>query len=335
MKRLGSDPLALAAAFLLAVFGFLPIVNWIPGGRSVGWFGDVAGGWVSGTAIVAGIAIVLTIVSRRSGLVWRDGLLDATIRRWSGIGGLCAVAALALVCYGLIARFVFGGRPLVIDEIVQMLQAQILAGGRLWSRSPPHPEFSTSLLMVNAGGKVYAQFPFGGPAMLALGELAGVPWLVGPICGAASVFLFGYLLRLMRLRPGLVLGATLLFALAPFTAFMAGTYMNHVPALMWLLVGTVGLAHVVSSDRGRVPAALISGIGFGCAATIRPLDAVAFALPAGLWYLWRAIRSGIASRPCSPQASAWRSRCPSCSGSTSRRPARRSTSATRFSGERM
>jgi hypothetical protein len=37
---------------------------------------------------------------------------------------------------------------------------------------------------------------------------------------------------------------------------------------------------------------LLLGLGFGVAATIRPIDAVVFALPAGLWLLVRTIRSG-------------------------------------------
>ena len=34
----------------------------------------------------------------------------------------------------------------------------------------------------------------------------------------------------------------------------------------------------------------LMGLGFGMTATIRPVDALAFALPAGVWLLWRALR---------------------------------------------
>ena len=33
-------------------------------------------------------------------------------------------------------------------------------------------------------------------------------------------------------RPGVALGAVLLFAFAPFAVWMSGSHMNHVPALM-------------------------------------------------------------------------------------------------------
>ena len=87
-----------------------------------------------------------------------------------------------------------------------------------------------------------------------------------------------------------MLGATLLFALAPFGAFMFGSHMNHVTTLMWLLVATLGLANVVRRDEPQARWAFLNGFGLGAAAAIRPLDAFAFAVPAAVWLLalaWR------------------------------------------------
>ena len=60
-------------------------------------------------------------------------------------------------------------------------------------------------------------------------------------------------------------------------------------ALCWLLVGMWGLSRAVLEPAGA-PAGLLCGLGFGISATIRPIDAAAFALPAGLWLLTRALR---------------------------------------------
>jgi hypothetical protein len=60
------------------------------------------------------------------------------------------------------------------------------------------------------------------------------------------------------------------------------------------MVAVLGLAHTVT--RGGLPWALLCGLGFGAAATIRPLDAFAFALPAGGWLLWRAVAAVRAAR---------------------------------------
>ena len=40
--------------------------------------------------------------------------------------------------------------------------------------------------LIDWGGKVYGQFPAGGPGDAALGTLVGAEWLVGPVAGALS-----------------------------------------------------------------------------------------------------------------------------------------------------
>jgi len=52
----------------------------------------------------------------------------------------------------------------------------------------------------------------------------------------------------------------------------------------------LGMLRVMEADRPVPLAAIASGLGFGIAATIRPLDTLAYALPAGLWFLVRALR---------------------------------------------
>jgi hypothetical protein len=143
--------------------------------------------------------------------------------------------------------------------------------------------------MVDANGRYYAQFPPGGPAMLTLGVLVRAPWLVGPVCGAVSVWAFWAYLRVAEPSRGVAAGAVLLFALAPFAVFMSGSHMNHVPTLMFLLIGMAAMARVMTSARPVPGLALMNGLALGCAATIRPVDAFAFALPAGLWYLWTSL----------------------------------------------
>jgi hypothetical protein len=198
----------------------------------------------------------------------------------------------AFVLYAIIARVVFSGRPLLIDEIVQLFQARIYTAGHLSLPVAPHREFFSILHVVDTGDKVYSQFPPGGPAMLALGEIVHAPWLVGPVCGALSVALFARLVKLTDpdASPAFHAGATVLFVVAPFGAFMFGSHMNHGTALLWLLVATLGLAKVVGSETPRTGWAFVNGIGLGAAAAIRPLDAFAFALPAAVWLLvvaWR------------------------------------------------
>jgi hypothetical protein len=53
------------------------------------------------------------------------------------------------------------------------------------------------------------------------------------------------------------------------------------------------LARVMASEKPAPVVALVNGAALGCAATIRPVDAFAFAVPAALWY----VRSALGNRP--------------------------------------
>ena len=287
MRRL----VPLATAVVLAAFSFLPIANWIPGGRQQPRYGAFLDGWLSGTAIVLGVATVLAIASRRVPALWRTGTWDRLATRWetAPVRATAAVALLSLVLYTVIALAVFDGRPLLIDELVQSMQARIFAGGRLWIPTNAEPAFFSLTNVVDSGGKTYGQFPPGWSAVLAVGELLRAPWLMGPIAGALAVAAFGAVLRAAEPRRGVALGALCLFAWSPFIAFMSGSFMNHVPALAAALSGLACMAWAFKSQTSRPWLGFWSGAGFGVAATMRPVDALAFALPAGLWYLWRAL----------------------------------------------
>jgi hypothetical protein len=252
-------------------------------------------GWGYGTAICLGVAIIAAIWwggrSIRAGEEESHPATDTERSpRLKILEALIPIGAFVL--YAVIARTVFSGRPLLIDEVVQMLQARIYVAGHLWLPVAAHREFYSILHIVDTGDKLYSQFPPGGPAMLALGELAHAPWLVGPVCGAISVAIFSRMLKMTDpdASRAFYIGATLLFAATPFGAFMFGSHMNHATALMWLLVATLALGIVAQSETPRAGWAFANGLGLGVAATIRPLDAFAFALPAAAWLLLLALR---------------------------------------------
>ncbi|HEY9426371.1 MAG TPA: hypothetical protein VIR34_04395 [Gemmatimonadaceae bacterium] len=288
--RLWRPPVAISIA--VALLGLLPIVNWLPGGHSAGWYGTALDGWVSGTTIAVGLGIVLAILSKKLRFLWRDDALAAATGLWTGHPAtvIAVLAAVSLALYIWVALGMFDGRPLLIDEVVQSYQAQILASGRLSLPAFAHPEFFSSMHLVDMQGRVYSQFPAGGPAMLMLGVLVHAPWLANPVFGVMAVVAFAMYVRTTEARPGSALAATAIFAFAPFAAIMSGSYMNHVTSVAWIMVAVAALAKVVTSDEPRPAFSFLCGIGFGIAATIRPVDAFAFALPAGVWYLVRALR---------------------------------------------
>jgi hypothetical protein len=295
---------ASVTGIVVAILAFLPIANWIPGGHEIELFPYVAHEWLNGSMIVVGVAIVMAILSRKIALLWHQDVLarPASLFARHPVGVSIGIALLGVVLYIAIALSVLGGRPLNIDEMVQVLQAQIFTQGRLFLPLSDHPAFFSSMNVVEMHGRYFAQFPAGGPAMLALGVLAGAPWIVGPVCGAVTVLAFGAYLRVAEPRPGVAFGALLLFTFAPFVFFVSGSHMNDVTSLMWTAIGVAAMVTVVSSESRRPWLSMVSGLGFGMAATIRPVDAVAFALPAGVWFLTRALRDRSCWRDAIPAA---------------------------------
>mgnify|MGYP001559334196 FL=1 len=316
---------ARVAATVLVALGFIPFAAFLPVGLEMPGLGAQLQDWGTGSLLTVGVGILAWLSSRRGH--WPSFGWPGQ-HPWSLDGRLVLVALGALMLYALVATAVFSQRPLLIDELAQLWQAQRYAEWRLSIPAPLHREFFSFLHLVDTGDAVYAQFPPGGPFMLWLGVLAGAPWMVGPVCGALCVWLFARIARAAEPEAGdgWVVGATLLFAATPFAVFMFGSYMNHVTALLWIMVAVVSLIKLIELDgatafprmsaettriatdsaasflwrlsasirelRGTAVAfSLLLGLGFGMAATIRPLDAFAFALPAAVWLVARAGRS--------------------------------------------
>lgn len=291
-RRIGAWSIVRGALVaVLAALAFLPIVNWIPGGRTADWYSTVLDLWQAGTVIVVLLSVILALTLKRYG-----AYLDPIGARLAALGPVPAfVPAVLLVLgsfavYALDSTVILTRRPLLIDEMIQLYQARIFEQGRLWLPSTGHPELFAGTGIIDQTGRVYGQFPPGGPAFLAAGDVFGAAWLVGPVCGAVSALAFLAFLRTTERSRAVRWAAAALFAFAPFTVFMSGSHMNHVFTLTAILVATAALARAVTAPTPRPWWALLSGLGYGVAATIRPTDALAFALPAGIWYLVRAAR---------------------------------------------
>jgi hypothetical protein len=310
---------ARVVALLLLAGSLLPVAAWIPSGLSDPNYWPRLRDWMQGAALCAVVGVLAAYIAharrRRTGTVTGPGghggggpgpvgeaadpTPEPTVAQGpqsapGGAGFIVLTAAFAFALYAGVARWVFAGRPLLVDEVVQVLQARWYAAGRLWVPAAPAPEFFSTIHVVDLTDRVFGQFPAGGPAMLALGSLVGAEWLVGPAVGALSVLLFWTLLPF--LEPGASRrwrrGATLLFAATPFGAFMFGSHMNHATVLMWLLLASVALARATREEDPSPLWGGLTGLALGIAATIRPLDAACFALPAAAWLLWRARLGG-------------------------------------------
>jgi len=295
-SRHGDRWWARLAALVLLLFGCFPVANWIRGGRDwPRYHGDLEG-WIAGTTIVVGAGILYLIASRRYPSLWRSDALAPLIRGWvqrPRVASL-ALSIAALILYAITARFVFDGRPLLVDEVAQVFQARQFAQGRIAGALDSVPELFSALHLIERNGLVFSQFPPGGPAVLSLGILIGAQWLAVPLCGALAVWCFSAFARGVEAeRPGVSLLASLLFAFSPYMMFMSGSQMNHIPTLLGVCAALAACERATAvgqSARRRTAYALLAGLALGFAATVRPVDAAAFALPIAVWLTWYALR---------------------------------------------
>jgi hypothetical protein len=201
------------------------------------------------------------------------------------------VAALwVLVVASLLHWFVLDGMPHIPDEVAYIFQAKYISAGNLYLDVPPDVEaFYCRFCMVD-DGKWYSAMLGGWPFALALGYLAGAPWLVNPLLGAIGILL-SYLL-VKRLYDEHVAAATaLLLAASPWLLFISASLMPHTLSLVLTLVGLLGVERARAA--GHLGWALAAGAGFGALLHVRPLEAVGLAAVAGLWWVsagWQRLR---------------------------------------------
>lgn len=283
---------------LVGALSLLPLADWIPGPPGTNLplpFFPLFLLWSFGLVVVVGLSWVLAKLIP-VGKPKTSPQTDSGSRTW--LGSLVVVALLLILptlLYSIVAREVFDGRPLHIDALTQALQAQIFGQGRLSVPAPQDPGFFSTLLVTEWDGRSFSQFPPGWAAFLTLGFLLGVPWIVAPLCAALGVWGLFLLLRANGERGGTALLTALLFAVTPWIVFNGASWMSHLPTVSFIILGSAALLRGI-----RQPASwLFPGLGAAClgvATLIRPLEGVAFGIPATVWMVARAWRLPSARR---------------------------------------
>jgi hypothetical protein len=275
-------------AVLLFALAFLPLRAWLGlgGGDSSRVLGQLVG-WGRDTAYIVALGALLAVLWQRRP---RSIRLPDPVRWWSE-GGRRADLVLALVAAGsylLLSQYLFAGRPAVIDEVVQLWQAEWLARGRFVAPIVEPLAFVLTRYTTALNGGIIGQYPPGIPLLLVPGVWIGAAWAMVPLWGGIGVYAWARLVRRLEPHPATGLAAVVLLAGSAFWAALAASQLSHVPTIALLLAGGAALAAAVQDDTARPRDALLAGLGFGAAALLRPLEAAAFAVPAGAILLWRA-----------------------------------------------
>lgn len=234
--------------------------------------------------------VVMLVLSLPAGQLeaarrWLDRLLGPTGEevRPGGPGRLAWILAGGVTLLaGLLAVFAYERHPHVPDEVVYLLQARYLAAGMLSLPLPPVPEAFNVDLMTYQATRWFSPVPPGWPFLLALGALAGVPWLVNPVLGGVNILLASSFLRELYPRRTVRI-VVLLLAASPWHLFMAMNLMTHTATLTAALLAALAVARL--RRRPGLGWAVAGGIGIGLVGLIRPLEGIALAALLGLWSL--------------------------------------------------
>src|SRR3569833_397326 len=183
--------------------------------------------WLVGTLAVALIGIVLFKLHDR---VMR---LAAAVEQLPAPAFVIAVAVVTTMLSAAFAIYSFHRFASTSDEIAQLWHARILLSGRWSLPVDPNREFF-SLDTVVDSGRWYSQFPIGGPLVLALGVVLNAPWLINPLLAGGSVAGV-YLFTRRAYGDGAARWASALYTFAPMILMMAGTCINHVPAIIIII----------------------------------------------------------------------------------------------------
>jgi 4-amino-4-deoxy-L-arabinose transferase-like glycosyltransferase len=204
---------------------------------------------------------------------------------------ICAAALLGTAAFAALA---FERLPHLEDEVAYLFQARTLAMGRLTVPSPAEPDSFWTPFVLDYRGQRFGKYPPGWPIMLALGVRAGAPWLVNPILAACALYLV-YRIgdALYDRRTGLLAAALGLFS--PLFLVLGGSYLSHIASMVWLLLFSLWFIWTV---RGRSRwFALGAGLALGAAFLVRPLTAVAWAVPFAVYALVQLVRRRAAWSP--------------------------------------
>lgn len=176
-----------------------------------------------------------------------------------------------------VQQVLFDGIPHVTDATSHWFQAQIFRMGRIAVPAPPCPEaFFQHGVVLNARELWHSKYYPGTALGLACLGPGFLPLSYAVLLGA---FYFAVRRYLSENEARL---ATLLMGFSPMLLLLAGSYMSHIPSLMWLALAWVGALRGLEGSRS---AAIGAGAAAGIGVLTRPLDAVLLGVLIGLLLL--------------------------------------------------
>jgi hypothetical protein len=199
-------------------------------------------------------------------------------------GVIVVALALGVAVWAVVgSRLVFPYLSDDHDEGLYLLQAHALAEGHLFPPAPRPPEAFVPWLSVHSDGKYVLKYAPVHASVLAVGVwLGSVRWALGLL--AAAVVVMSYVLAKEVLGDRRVAAvATAFLALSPLFVLQTATFLPYCTSLLLLEAFIFTLLRGTRSQRRPLLAA--SGFILGVAFFARPLDALTFAAPLGIYFV--------------------------------------------------
>jgi hypothetical protein len=184
-----------------------------------------------------------------------------------------------LIAFVLLQRFPPSG-----DDYSYLYQAKLFASGKMYAEDPlydktgPLHHFVDTNNLIDNQGHRFSKYPPGWPALLALGALFRVPWLVDPILGAVLVFLILRYAEQQRGENGVKI-AGLLLTLCLFFCYYAASLRAHMATALFVFAAFVVYDAAQRRNASSRLLLLTAGALLGYSSMIRYIDWV----PLGAW----------------------------------------------------
>ena len=167
-----------------------------------------------------------------------------------------------------VATALFDRAPHILDAIAYTFQAKMFASGTLTAPPPRVNEAFPMPFSTLYQERWFVQYPPGTAALLAVGILAHLPWLVQPLLAAGAIVLI-VLTASRQYGPGTALLVLGLLVSSPFLLLTAGSFLSHVPALFFASVALYAVTRY--AERPAVGWAALVAVGLGLALLTREI----------------------------------------------------------------